>query len=201
MIINVGLKLAFDIFDVVRVWKTILRQDVHELEEVVLDFVRVVVRVVRLIKSNGAFTALLARNQAQTTLEDVLEDDLANTRLLLHVFLHKLNQELVNELFHMRWSVSQVLWLYEPDDALKRGGVPDDFFLSLRIVPNELSQNFDHIVVDRDCEIHVSNARAVKNFQQRLHGLLVLCLGDFLGELLLVGWTGNEDLNESQHVE
>ena len=166
MIIHISFKLPLYVFHMVSVWQTIFGKDVHEFEEIVLNFVRVLLFVVRLVKCHDAVTTLSTCDQAQTALKYLLEDDLANCGFLFHVFFDQLDQKLVDELLNMGWCVAQVRWLNEMNDATERLQVANDPVLRLSIISNKLPQYNDHIVVDLDCEIHVADARAMQNFKQ-----------------------------------
>jgi len=50
VIIHVARELTFNVLNVVGIRQTVLRQDMHQLEEVVLDFVRILLFVVGLVE-------------------------------------------------------------------------------------------------------------------------------------------------------
>ena len=121
----------------------------------------------------------------ETLLEHFLKDDRAYQGLLFHVFLDKLDQELVDEFLEAAWDLLHVLMLHESND-FPEGRRVDDLVLRLRIESDELAKDRDHELVDGDRECHLSNTSTVQYLEQRDDSLLVSGLGYLLCELLLI---------------
>mmetsp|Transcript_1572 Transcript_1572/g.2175 ORF Transcript_1572/g.2175 Transcript_1572/m.2175 type:complete len:179 (+) Transcript_1572:52-588(+) len=145
VLVHVRRQLPLYVLHMVRIRQTVLRQNVHQLEEVVLDLVGFL--VIRLVDGSVAPIDLGRGDQGQPAVEHILEDDLSNGCLLLHVLLHQLDQELVDQDLELVWDLVQVLRHHEIDNALQGGGGTDDLVLSLGVVPDKLAQNDDYVIV------------------------------------------------------
>ena len=89
--VHVDRQLALDVLNMVGVGQGVLGEDVHQLEEVVLDLVRLF--IVGPVDCSKATVNVSRSNQGQAALEHFLEDDLTDSGLLLHVLLHELDEE------------------------------------------------------------------------------------------------------------
>ena len=104
MVRCVTLEVALQVADMVRIMHAVLREEVHQLEEVILDFEGVdtacciTVRVLSDVKgtANGTSIATIVDDDAQSLLEHAREDNVTKKSLLLHVFLNELDQELID---------------------------------------------------------------------------------------------------------
>ena len=85
----------------------------------------------------------------ESSLEHFLEDNHSNLGLLFHVFLHKLDQELVDEHFKAAWNLVHVFRLHELNYLSERSR-SDDLVFSLRIESDELAKDRYHELVDGD---------------------------------------------------
>ena len=103
----------------VGVGQGVLGEDVHQLEEVVLDLVRLF--IVGPVDCSKATVNVSRSNQGQAALEHFLEDDLTDSGLLLHVLLHELDEEQVNQNFEASRDLVDVAWVHKGYDALEGG--------------------------------------------------------------------------------
>ena len=155
MVRCVTLEVALQVADMVRIMHAVLREEVHQLEEVILDFegvdttCGVTVRVLGDVKgaANCISITTIVDDDAQSLLEDAREDNVTKKSLLLHVFLNELDQELIDLDLKLGRDELQVLWLHHGDDLLQLWA-PDDLLLGLCVVLDHLSEDDDYEEVD-----------------------------------------------------
>ena len=155
MIRCVTLEVTLQIADMVRIMHTVLGEEVHQLEEVVLDFegvnstCGVTIRVLGDVEgaANSTSIATIVDDDAQSLLEHAREDNVTKESLLLHIFLNELDQELIDLDLKLGRDELQVLWLHHGDDLLELWA-SDDLLLGLCVVFDHLSENDDYEEVD-----------------------------------------------------
>ena len=134
---------------------TVLGEEVHQLEEVVLNFEGVdsargvTVRVLCDVEgtANSTSIATIVDDDAQSLLEHAREDNVTKKSLLLHIFLNELDQELIDLDLKLGRDELQVLWFHHGDDLLELWA-PDDLLLGLGVVFDHLSEDDDYEEVD-----------------------------------------------------
>ena len=144
----VTLEIALQVTNMVRIMHTVLGEEMHQLEEVVLDFegvdtaCSVTIRVLGDVKgtANGISITTIIDDNAQSLLEDAREDNVTKKSLLLHIFLNELDQELVDLDLKLSRDELQILWFYHGDDLLQLWA-SDNLFLGLSIVLDHLPED------------------------------------------------------------
>lgn len=142
VVLDIRDQLGFDFFDVVVVQHAVLSQDVHQLEEVLLNLDRLLVTRVK----EGDHIGLLVictGHHIKSFLEDLLEDEVANDCLLVHVFFDKLDQELVDLDLEVWGDLTHVNWSDFVNDLFQRLTLNDHIFC-LGVEANDLAQDNDH---------------------------------------------------------
>lgn len=112
MVVQVILQRTSETLDELLVIHRGFRQEVHELKEVVLYLVRLIGWSVGARDEKLNWTIVVgisSRDNGQPFLEDFNEDDRANFFLLVHIFLDKLDEELIDLDLEIRRDIAQVL--------------------------------------------------------------------------------------------
>ena len=113
-LLHVSVELALDLLHMLGIVDGVFGQNVHEFEEVALDIFTLF--VVGRLDNCVATIALSLGDLIETFLEHFLEDDRAYQGLLFHVFLDKLDQELVDQFLEAAWDLLHVFMLHKGDD-------------------------------------------------------------------------------------
>ena len=144
----VTLEIALQVADMVRIMHAVFGEKVHQLEEVVLNFeginssCGITIGVLGDIEgtANGTSIATIVNDDAQSLLENAREDNVTKKSFLLHVFLNKLDQELIDLDLKLSRDKLQVLWLHHGDYLLQLWA-PDDLLFGLGVILYHLPED------------------------------------------------------------
>ena len=156
----------------------------QEFEEVAFKLTWILTRWI-VENDELVFTGVFGALQAQARLENVFKHLLTDNVLLVHIFLDQLDEELVDLDLEKLWRLGHILRL-ELGDYGSEARAVDDRVLCLGVIPNELTQDDNHVVIDAHIVLKSTNPAPLQNFEQRFDSSLFPLLCNLLRKLLRV---------------
>ena len=164
VVLHIGDKFGFDFLHVIVVQHAVLGQNVHQLEEVLLDLNCLLISRVKEC-DHVRFLVVCAGHHIQSFLEDLLKDEVANDCLFLHVFFDELDEELVDLNLEVGRDLTNVNWSDLVDDLFQRRTL-DYHIFCLCVEADDLAQDNDHEEVHLLREDFGADSWAMQDLEQ-----------------------------------